>query len=141
MVFERWLFLVSKWRVRSAGKHNSVTRSIFGWFAFVTGVECVQIPDSIFCHFDGVCAEMRIAKNWHEVPPLFFILKCWSDVFVQVNIHFYIKHTFLLCRSVDFVTWEHRGKNSFWNCACLACFARSKSSNWEQFWAKSSLSE
>ena len=142
LVFQRWLFLVSKRRVMSAGKHNSVTRSIFGWFAFVTRVEWGQTPDSIFFHFDGVCAEMRIAQNFMQDPILFFILICWSDVFVQVNIHFLFKRKFLLCRSVDFVTWKHRGKNSVWNYACLACCsARLKSSIWDQFWAKSSLSE
>ena len=141
LVFERWLFLVSKWRVMSAGKHNSLTRSIFGWFAFVTGVQWVQIADSIFCNFDGVWAEMRIAQNFMQDPILFFILICWYYVFVQVNIHFLFQSKFLLCRSVDFVTWKHRGKNSFWNYACLACSARLKSSIWEQFWAKSSLSE
>ena len=91
LVFQRWLFLVSKWRVMSAGKHNSVTRSIFGWFAFVTGFEWGQTPDSIFFHFDGVCAEMRIAQNFIEDPILLFILICLSDVFVQVNFHFLFK--------------------------------------------------
>ena len=113
LVFQRWLFLVSNWRVMSAGKDNSLTRSIFGWFAFVTGVEWVRIPDSIFCHFDGVWAEMRIAQNFMQDPILFFILICWYDVFVQVNIHFLFQSKFLLCRSVDFVTWKHRKKTPF----------------------------